>query len=206
MKKMNKHNARTTRKVHHDDVIDATAYAWVETKNAGVDAQVKFPEDSDLDVDLTILKEYVKDELVRLGCTIIIIEVTKYETLHRGVQPMMRVTFNRNKSHYFSEIESVSDGKCTQFDIDVTVTGSITEYQLPPLNSLNTGDSITIYRYPRDIKAIEIKEPFPPRSHPDDGLMLQLRHRARDVFNCKKRDNSDMAAELVKQIFEISKL
>ena len=140
MKKMNKHNARTTRKVHHDDVIDATAYAWVETKNAGVDAQVKFPEDSDLDVDLTILKEYVNDELVRLGCTFIIIEVTKYETLHRGVQPMMRVTFNRNKSHYFSEIESVSDGKCTQFDIDVTVTGSITEYQLPPLNSLNTGD------------------------------------------------------------------
>lgn len=158
------------------------------------------------EIDLTILKEYVYNELIHLGCSITRIEVTKYETLHRGVQPMMRVIFNRNKSHYFSEIESVSDGKCTQFDIDVTVAGSLTEYQLPPLNSLNTGDSITIYRYPRDIKAIEIKEPFPPKSHPDDGLMLQLRHRVRDVFNCKKRDNSDMAAELVKQIFEISKL
>ena len=157
------------------------------------------------EIDLTILKEYVYNELIHLGCSITLIEVTKYVTLHRG-QPMMRVIFNRNKSHYFSEIESVSDDKCTQFDIDVTVERSLTEDQLPPLNSLNTGDSITIYRYPRDIKAIEIKEPFPPKSHPDDGLMLQLRHRVRDVFNCKKQDNSDMAAELVKQIFEISKL
>jgi hypothetical protein len=205
MEKTNKHNARTTRKVHHDDVIDATVCAWVETKNAGVDAQVKFPEDSDLDVDLTILKEYVNDELVRLGCMITRIEVTKYETL-QGVQPMMRVIFNRNKSHYFSEIESASDDKCTQFDIDVTVERSLTEDQLPPLNLLNTGDSITICRYPRDIKAIQFKEPFPPKSHPDDELVLQLRHRVRDVFNCKKQDNSDVAAELVKQIFEISKL
>jgi len=158
------------------------------------------------EIDLTILKEYVYNELIHLGCSITRIEVTKYETLHRGVQPKMQVIFNRNKSHYFSEIESVSDDKCTQFDIDVTVERSLTEDQLPPLNLLNTGDSITICRYPRDIKAIQFKEPFPPKSHPDDGLVLQLRHRVRDVFNCKKQDNSDMAAELVKQIFEISKL
>ena len=156
------------------------------------------------EIDLTILKEYVYNELIHLGCSIIHIGVTKYETLHRGVQPMMRVIFNRNKSHYFSEIESVSDDKCTQFDIDVTVEGSLTEDQLPPLNSLNTGDSITIHRSPRDINAIKIKEPFPPKSHPDDELILQLRHRVRGVFNCKKQDNSDVAAELVKQIFEIS--
>lgn len=158
------------------------------------------------EIDLTILKEYVYNELIHLGCSITLIEVTKYETLHRGVQPMMRVIFDRNKSHYFTQIESVSDDKCTQFDIDVSVEGSITEDQLPPLNSLNTGDSITIYRYPRDIKAIKIKDPFPPKSHPDDGLTLQLRHRVRGVFNCKKQDNSDVAAELVKQIFEISEI
>ena len=95
------------------------------------------------EIDLTILKEYVYNELIHLGCSITLIEVTKYETLHRGVQPMMRVIFDRNKSHYFTQIESVSDDKCTQFDIDVSVEGSITEDQLPPLNSLNTGDSIT---------------------------------------------------------------
>lgn len=158
------------------------------------------------EIDLTILKEYVCAELVRLGCTITLIEVTKYETLSRGIQPMMRVIFDRNKSHYFSEIESTSDKECTQFDIDVSVECPLTEDQLPPLNSLNTGDNITIYRYPRDTNAIKIKKPFPPKSHPDDGLTLQLRHRVRDVFNCKKQDNSDVAAELVKQIFEISEL
>ncbi len=158
------------------------------------------------EIDLTILKEYVCAELVRLGCTITLIEVTKYETLSRGIQPMMRVIFDRNKSHYFTQIESISDNECTQFDIDVSVECPLTEDQLPPLNSLNTGDDITIHRYPRDINAIKIKKPFPPKSHPDDGLMLQLRHRVRDVFNCKKQDNSDVAAELVKQIFEISEI
>lgn len=158
------------------------------------------------EIDLTILKEYVNNELVRLGCTITLIEVTKYETLSRGVQPMMRVIFNRNKSHYFSQIESISDNECTQFDIDVSVECPLTEDQLPPLNSLNTGDDITIHRCPRDIKAIKIKEPFPPKSHPDDGLILRLRHRVRDVFSCKKQNNSDVAAELVKQIFEISEI
>lgn len=158
------------------------------------------------EIDLTILKEYVCAELVRLGCTITLIEVTRYETLSRGVQPLLRVIFNRNKSHYFSDIESISDNECTQFDIDVSVECPLTEDQLPPLKLLNTGDNITIYRYPRDINAIKIKAPFPPKSHPDDGLMLQLRHRVRDVFSCKKRDNSDVAAELVKQIFEISEI
>ena len=158
------------------------------------------------EIDLTTLKEYVNDELVRLGCTITLIEVTKYETLSRGVQPLLRVIFNRNNSHYFSDIESTSDNECTQFDIDVTVECPLTEDQLPPLNSLNSGDNITIYRYPRDINAVKIKKPFPPKSHPDDELILQLRHRVRDVFNCKKQDNSDVAAELVKQIFEISEL
>ena len=158
------------------------------------------------EIDLTTLQKYVDNELTHLGCSITLIEVTKYETLHRGIQPMMRVIFNRNKSHYFTQIESTSDNECTQFDIDVSVECSLTEDQLPPLNSLNTGDSITIYRYPRDIKAIKIKEPFPPKSHPDDGLTLQLRHRIRSVFNCKKQDNSDVAAELVKHIFETSDL
>lgn len=158
------------------------------------------------EIDLTILKEYVNNELVRLGCTITLIEVTKYETLSRGVQPLLRVIFNRNKSHYFSEIESTSDNECAQFDIDVTVECPLTEDQLPPLNSLNTSDNITIYRYPRDINAVKIKKPFPPKSHPDDELILRLRHRVRDVFSCKKQDNSDVAAELVKQIFELSDL
>ena len=158
------------------------------------------------EIDLTTLQRYVDSELTHLGCSITLIEVTKYETLSRGVQPMMRVIFDRNKSHYFTQIESTSDNECTQFDIDVSVECSLTEDQLPPLNSLNTGDSITIYRYPRDIKAIKIKEPFPPKSHPDDGLTLQLRHRIRSVFSCKKQDNSEVAAELVKQIFEISEL
>ena len=158
------------------------------------------------EIDLTILKGYVDNELTYLGCSIVLIEVTKYETLSRGVQPMMRVIFDRNKSHYFVQIESTSDKECTQFDIDVSVECPLTEDQLPPLNSLNTGDNITIYRYPRDINAVKIKKAFPPKSHPDDGLVLQLRHRVRDVFSCKKRDNSDVAAELVKQIFEISDL
>lgn len=139
-------------------------------------------------IDLTVLKEYVYGELVRLGCSIEFIGITTYETLSRGLHPLLKVIFNRGSSRYFAQIESTNIDEGNRFDTEVSVECPLNEDQLPPLKSLNTGDNITIIRLP------------------NNGLILRLRHRGKGVFICNKQDNLDVAEGLVEQIFEISKI
>ena len=152
----------------------------------------------DIKIDLTVLREYVHDELFYRECSINFIDV-----LTTGNIQTLHALFSNNGSDYDVNIRSTDllDGV---LNIEVIVTKFIEEDQLPPLKSLNNHDRITVFKYIKDRSVI--KDPFDIESYPRDGLSLRLEHIARFEIKCEQQNHLEQAVELVDQIFEKSKI
>ena len=152
----------------------------------------------DVKIDLTVLREYVHDELFYRECSINFIDV-----LTTGNIQTLHALFSNNGSDYDVNIRSTDllDGV---LNIEVLVTKFIEEDQLPPLKSLNNHDRITVFKYIKDRSVI--KDPFDIESYPRDGLTLRLEHIVRFEIKCEQQNHLEQAVELVDQIFEKSKI
>lgn len=152
----------------------------------------------DVKIDLTVLREYVHDELFYRECSINFIDV-----LTTGNIQTLHALFSNNGSDYDVNIRSTDllDGV---LNIEVLVTKFVEEDQLPPLKSLNNHDRITVFKYIKDRGVI--KDPFDIESYPRDGLTLRLEHIVRFKIKCEQQNHLEQAVELVDQIFEKSKI
>lgn len=142
-------------------------------------------------LDLSTLEKYIYEELKGIGCENINIWITQYNEMIFATEkvPIIRLCFNKDRNRYGVLINEIADNsESNRLEMKVDLMRIFDESETLPLSSMSVYDTLTV---------IEQTE---------EGTKLRLMHRASDLITYKTQCDADTARELVKQIFEISKL
>lgn len=196
MEKTNEHIDQQTRKVLHDDGIDATMYAWLAAKNDGAGARVKSPdetESTDKETELTEFKRYIRAELELIGCKYINITTFPNGTLEYSIRsnrdPAIQIDFIRDGSRYVVILtRHTAEEWYNRMTVKVELTRIFNDKEKIPLSALSVQDTLTVIK------------------QSEEGTVMRLTHKVYDSYTCTKLCDTNTVAELVTHIFEISKL
>jgi len=145
--------------------------------------------------EMTKLREYIHAELERIGCkNINILTVPVNNTGSTEISHALKLDYFINDNNFTAIFYDVLVTKCIdqnwndRLRVKVLLTRSFTDGEMIPLSALNVDDTLTVIK------------------QWDDSVEVRLEHRVSGSITCKTPCDADTARELVKQIFEISKL
>lgn len=145
-----------------------------------------------IETELNKVKEYLYDELKRIGCEYINIITFPDGTLEYPIKrdPAIQLDFTKDGDRYIVIItKRIDQNRNNQLDVKVQLTRTFNEREMILLSSLSVQDTLTV------IKQSE-----------EDGTELRLVHRVYDSFTCKAPCDANVATEIIEHIFEISKI
>lgn len=147
-----------------------------------------------IETELTKVKEYLYDELKRIGCEYISIITFPDGTLEYPIKsnrdPAIQLDFTKDGDRYIVIItKHIDQNWNNRLDVKVQLTRTFNEREMILLSSLSVQDTLTVIRQSEE-----------------DGTELRLVHRVYDSFTCKAPCDANVATEIIEHIFEISKL
>ena len=141
--------------------------------------------------ELSTLENHICAELKRIGCGNINSMITPHNELVFTAKkvPTIRLSFDKDGIKYGVLIHEISDdNESYRFALDTNLMCTFDDNEKIPFSSLSVCDTLTV------------------TEQTEEGTKLRLVHRVSDLITYKRPCDTDIAAELVARIFEISKL